>query len=193
MESSSHQSGIQQFNKPPVDVSPKQWWYNLSANTRGKVIAISAILIAWFFFSTIRGCVHRTQPSYVLEIMEQVNTPADVERYEWYFTPQGKSIVLWMMSSMQDRPASGDKATFSDPVIRDTICDVGGQVPGMTFTVRLIRSGHWQLHDIYLNRAGEQEIGIWVSYLKDHPYRSWWSANWKGFVTGFLIGLGGGG
>jgi hypothetical protein len=60
-----------------------------------------------------------------------------------------------------------------------------------------MKVGNWRFHDIYIESYQRQPIAVWMSYFKDHPYRTWWKFNWKGvagsFLQGFMIGLRGGG
>lgn len=55
------------------------------------------------------------------------------------------------------------------------LCDVAmvsNTVEGVAkLHVRLVRSGNaWRYDDIYLKEAGGREIGLWASYVQEHPF-----------------------
>lgn len=55
------------------------------------------------------------------------------------------------------------------------LCDVAmvsSTVEGITkLHIRLVRSGStWRYDDIYLKEAGGREIGLWASYIQEHPF-----------------------
>lgn len=163
-------------------------FYARSSATQRWIAVIVVVLVGWFTISSIARAHHRSQPEYVLEIVDHMNTPADVERYSEYLTPKGRGIVLWLLAKGGNQPSSSAKPVMSPPAIRGNVCDIAMGLPDTSFTCRLAKTSRWQLDDIYLNTAGKQNIGLWVSYMKEHPVRTYLRLNWKELGGAFLKG-----
>ena len=136
---------------------------------------------------------HRSQPEYVLEILDRVNTPSDIQRYSEYFTPKGKENLVWLLSKAGDVPSSGNKMTYSEPIINGDTCDIPARGPGIIVSVRLHKSGRWRFDDFYLESVQSEQIKLWISYMREHPVKTFFKLNWKelarSFLKGFVIGM----
>lgn len=151
-------------------------------------IIAMAILMAWFCASSIIQWHHRSQPTYVLEILDRVNTPEDIQQYDAYFTPQGKAILTWMLAKANNRPSSGAKPAYSEPLISGTTCDIRGCQDKVFFTIRLTKTNRWQFHDIYIDTVENTRVDMWVSYMKGHPWTTYWKINWRDLLGAFFTG-----
>jgi hypothetical protein len=102
-----------------------------------------------------------------------------------------------MMLQQTSNPSPSTKAIISETSINGNACDISASYSNSSVTCRLIYSGRWQFHDMYINSYQGKQVGVWASDLKDHPYRVWWSANGPNilaeFLKGFAAGMAGGG
>jgi len=151
------------------------------------ILFTACILICVFFAYQYH---HRSTPKYVLEVMDRVNTPDDVQRYSTYFTPQGRDVLLWLMQKNGDSPSSGNKMSYSEPIINGDVCDIPAKCASTVLTIRLRRNGHWQFDDVYYASGHDRKIGLWISYVKDHPVLTYLKLNWRDLAGAFLSGVG---
>lgn len=122
---------------------------------------------------------HRSQPEYVLEKIDHVRTREDVQREVDYLTPQGKDVLLWAIEQKSDEPMTNSKSVYAEPIIDGNMCDIGVQLKDGAGTIRLLKADHWRFHDFYIAKSQGKDIGLWISYAKDHPYATAWTLFWK--------------
>lgn len=124
---------------------------------------------------------HRARPEYALEVINQIQTREDLERNADYFTPAGKELFQWLLAQRGDRPMSNSNDKYAQPIIRGDTCDIAVRSEDGTAsaTYRLIKTDHWRIHDLYVNEAEGKNVGIWLSYAKDHPYATAWTLLWR--------------
>lgn len=166
----------------------KPWYERMPVRTRQIVVVAAVGVVAFVLILLVIRWHHRSQPGYVLEVLDHAGSPAEVQRQGDYFTPQGKEVWLWLLKQAADKPRQKHKVVVADPVVSGTTCDVRIDCEEVTMTVRLVNNGRWQFHDLRLDKAGDQKIDLWVSYAKDHPYRVMWKLHWREFVDAFVRG-----
>jgi len=139
---------------------------------------------------------HRTQPVYVFEIMAQIHSPADVDRYSEFFTPKGKEVFKWMKEKDAESPVSKSNDKTSEPVVVGDTCsvttDISTDNSHGVLIIQLKKGERWQFDDVYLKTIDDKNIELWASYIKDHPVLTLFKLHWRELTgacfKGFVIG-----
>ena len=174
---------------PPNTAAGKLWFNGLPVRTRQIIVVVAAGISVFLLLSIVGSWYHHSQPAYVLEVLDRVNSPADVQQENEYFTQQGKDVVLWLQQKAGDKPSSGARAVYSAPVISGNVCDIRFQAGEVVGSMRLLKVDHWRLNDVYFDKAGDKSIGLWASHMKDHPFASWWSIHGDEMFSAFCKGV----
>ena len=97
-------------------------------------------------------------------------------------------------SSLQVVVMAAGAILLNKLVISGDVCDIPIRSVNGTGTVRLLKTNRWRFHDLYIEKSGNNNVGLWASYMKDHPNASWWSIHgdekFGAFCKGALIGAG---
>ncbi len=173
----------------PRSVAAVQPWFEqLPVRTRRLVMA-GAIAMALIVGLSIVRWYRHAQPMYALEMCSGIRSTADVQEREAYLTPQGKAIMLWLLKKQGDKPADHEQMVFEAPIATGNTCDVPWRVGDRTGTIRLLKSDHWRVHDVYYEQSAGKRFELWASYLKDHPVGAWWKAYGDETIEAFFKGL----
>jgi hypothetical protein len=156
---------------PPSAAAGKLWFEQLPIRTRRIIVAAAAAAVAAFV-------LYHSQPAYVLEVLDGINTSEEVQQESDYLTTQGKDILVWIIEQRGDKPASDVKAVYSEPVVNGTMCDIPFQTKDGTGTIRLLKTDRWRFDDMYIDKVGDKNVNLWVSRIKDHPIGTWWKLHW---------------
>ena len=174
---------------PPTAAAGKLWFERLPARTRQIVVIVATGIVAIVLLFTIRTWYHRSQPIYVLEVLDDIHFPAEVERNNDYFTPEGKAVWLWMMSNSTHSAPNGQKLILSAPEINGDVCEFSGRYGEGSFKIKLVKASRWQFSDFYFDTWEGKKIGLWASYIKDHPYLTQWKLHWRDLIDACLDGV----
>ncbi len=166
-----------------------RWFAQLPLRTQRIVVASAATFIALVLVIVIVRWYHHSQPGYVLEVLDGINSREELRQANDYFTPQGESVLLWGMDKRGDKPPSNEKMVYDAPSFTGNECTIAFHTPVGTGSIRLLKPDHWRFHDIYVEKLGDKEVGLWVSYMKDHPYGAWWKLHGDQMVGAFCDGL----
>ena len=83
--------------------------------------------------------------------------------------------------------------TYMEPVITGDTCDIRATNSDIVATVRLHKAGQWRFDDFYLESAQHEHIGLWISYMRENPVKTFLKLNWnemaRSFIKGFMIGF----
>lgn len=164
------------------------WFKRLSPLHRRIVIAAAVISFGLILFGVARWH-HRSQPGYVLEVLEGINSRADADAKSEYLTPQGKDLLIWAIEKRGDKPPTGEKPIYSEPVISDIECLIPFHGREGGGTIRLQYSDHWRFDDMYIDTFGNEHLEVWGSELKAHPFKSIFKRHWRELLGAFLKGL----
>ena len=130
-----------------------------------------------------------------LEAINKVHSPADVEHYATFFTPKGRDVYVWLLSTNDNTPSSALKTSSSEPLIVGDVCTFNITTESkdvkVTIAIQLRKTEKWQFDDMYFESVNEKKIALWGSYMKNHPVLTYLQLNWhdlKGaFIKGYMI------
>ena len=132
----------------------------------------------------------------VLEAVQKVNSPADIEHYSSFFSSKGRNVILWLLSKNDNTPSTASKTSFSEPLLNGDTCTLNYTTESkdgtFTYAIQLKKTDRWQYDDMYVDSVNGKKIGLWCSYMHDHPVLTFFKINWHDLsnacIKGFIIG-----
>ncbi len=164
---------------PPIQSAPSAARSMLNLRAFGTVLLamIALVVVGILGTSLFRSAshkammhAHREQIEFIARL-SALHRPHDAARAKELCTVKGYQV--WARSSGY---IPGAKEGFEIVGFGKSgdLCDVAmvsSTVEGVTkLYIRLVRSGStWRYEDIYLKEAGGREIGLWASFVQEHP------------------------
>lgn len=132
------------------------------------------------------------EPMEVVEKIDSIEFASNLPLIREYCTFKGYNLLEWS----SENEAENDPTvvpSYGKPMISGQNCDIPFSMQTeegrMVGHIRLLQQDGWKFDDFFIKSLDGKKIELYVSYMKDHPVKTFFKVNWKDMALGFLKGL----